>query len=206
MRIVFWGLLAGLFLVSVPLWGQEDSSYVAEILQHRKEYAQHLTEGDRAPFRNAAPDTAYLDFFPPNPDYKVIADVILTPEAEPFEMPTSSGRTKTFVQYCWVRFSLGTDTLQLAVYRNLMLKLDIYKNHLFMPFRDGSCGETTYGGGRYLDLSTEDIQDGKVELDFNLVYNPWCAFSDGYNCPIPPSVNRLEVAIKAGEKEFTKPH
>ncbi|MBK8491093.1 MAG: DUF1684 domain-containing protein [Saprospirales bacterium] len=204
MRLAFFSFLGGLCLLSTPLSGQVDSSYVAEILQHRQDYARDLIEGERAPLR--ARDTAYLDFFPPDPAYKVLADFTSTPEAEPFEMPTSSGRTKTFVQYGWLHFSLAADTFRLAVYRNLMLTMDIYKKHLFLPFKDGSSGESTYGGGRYLDLSMENIQDGKIILNFNLAYNPYCAFSNGYNCPIPPSVNRLDVAIEAGEKAFTKDH
>lgn len=183
---------------------QEDSSYVSRILAHRLEYAAHLIVGDRAPLQAA--DTAYLDFFAPDTAYRVTADFTATPEAEPFEMPTSSGKTKTFVQHGWLRFVLGGDTLRLAIYRNLTLTQEIYKNHLFLPFRDLTNGEETYGGGRYLDLSLNDIRDGKIELDFNLVYNPYCAFSDGYNCPIPPAVNHLDTAVKAGEKAFQKDH
>lgn len=197
-------LLAGLLLPCGAAVAQADSAYVAGILAHRFEYARHLIEGERAPLTPA--DTAYLKFFAPDPAYKVQAGFILTPDAEPFEMPTSSGRTKTFVQHGWVRFSFGSDTLQLAVYRNLLLTQEIYKDHLFMPFRDLTNGEQTYGGGRYLDLSLNDIRDGQIELDFNLVYNPYCAFSDGYNCPIPPVVNHLNVAVEAGEKAFQKDH
>ena len=205
MQLASFPFLGVLCLLSTSLSGQvADSSYIAEIMRHRQEYARDLIVGERAPLRAA--DTAYLDFFPPDPAYNVLADFTPTPDAEPFELLTSSGRTKTFVQHGWLHFTLAGDTLRLAVYRNLMLTMDIYKNHLFLPFKDGSSGESTYGGGRYLDLSTEDIQDGKVVLDFNLVYNPYCAFSDGYNCPIPPTVNRLEVAIEAGEKAFTKEH
>lgn len=194
--------LFALLLSSVSAASQEDSSYVSRILAHRQQYAGHLITGERAPLQ--APDTAYLDFFQPDPAYRVVAGFIATPEATPFEMPTSSGKTKTFIQHGWLRFSLGGDTLRLAVYRNLMMTQEIYKNHLFLPFRDLTNGEETYGGGRYLDLSMEDIRDGKIELDFNLVYNPYCAFSDGYNCPVPPAVNRLDVAVKAGEKAFRK--
>lgn len=201
---LFLFLPGGAALFPSFVFGQASSDYTARILEYRKEYALDLIQGERAPLQ--AKDTAYLDFYPPDPAYRVVADFIPTPDSEPFEMPTSSGRTKTFVQHGWLRFSLGGDTLQLAVYRNLMLTAEMYKNHLFLPFKDLSCGETTYGGGRYLDLSTEDIVDGKIVLDFNLLYNPYCAFSDGYNCPIPPTVNRLEVAIEAGEKTFKKRH
>jgi hypothetical protein len=62
--------------------------------------------------------------------------------------------------------------------------------------------ETTYGGGRYIDLSLKDIKEGKITLDFNKCYNPYCAYSDGFSCPIPPSENYLSTEIRAGEKVF----
>jgi len=70
------------------------------------------------------------------------------------------------------------------------------------PFTDETNDEETYGGGRYLDLNRNDISKNRLLLDFNKAYNPWCAFSDGYNCPIPPKSNDLPVKIKAGEKKF----
>jgi uncharacterized protein len=78
----------------------------------------------------------------------------------------------------------------------------LYKNNLFLPFKDHTNGEESYGGGRYINLYTTDIQDGKIEIDLNTCYNPWCAYSDGYNCPIPPKENHLEMEVRAGEKNF----
>jgi uncharacterized protein (DUF1684 family) len=75
---------------------------------------------------------------------------------------------------------------------------------LFIPFNDLTNYEETYGGGRYLDVSTTDIVNGKMVVDFNKSYNPYCAYSDGYNCPIPPDANKLQVTIKAGEKNYGK--
>jgi uncharacterized protein (DUF1684 family) len=65
-----------------------------------------------------------------------------------------------------------------------------------------SNGDETYGGGRYLDLRTGEFMYGKVWVDFNKAYNPYCAFSGGYSCPVPPMDNRLKIIISAGEKNF----
>ena len=65
-------------------------------------------------------------------------------------------------------------------------------------------GDTTYGGGRYIDLMKTDVNDGNVMLDFNKAYNPDCAFGEGFSCPIPPAENRLGIAVKAGEKIWSK--
>lgn len=101
-----------LLLLAAQAAAQEDSSYVSRILAHRQAYAAHLIVGERAPLQAA--DTAYLDFFAPDTSYRIMADFTATPEAEPFEMPTSSGRTKNFVQHGWLRFALGGDTLRLG--------------------------------------------------------------------------------------------
>ena len=72
---------------------------------------------------------------------------------------------------------------------------------LFLAFRDATSGDETYGGGRYLDVRPPDAH-GRVVVDFNLAYNPYCAYSDGYSCPLPPAENWLGVPIRAGEMTF----
>ena len=73
-----------------------------------------------------------------------------------------------------------------------------YKDYLFLPFRDGTSRKESYGGGRFLDLKKPK---GKtIHIDFNLAYNPYCAYSHRYTCPIPPPENELTIEIKAGEK------
>ena len=80
-----------------------------------------------------------------------------------------------------------------------------YRDYLFIPFKDLTNEDATYGGGRYIDAKTTDITSGEMILDFNKSYNPYCAFSDAYSCPIPPDENHLNIKIEAGEQEFAKP-
>ena len=76
---------------------------------------------------------------------------------------------------------------------------------MFLPFTDKTSGEGSYGGGRYLDvLTTDEKQDGTIVLDFNKAYNPYCAYSDRYSCPLTPKENTLSVAIQAGVKAYKK--
>ena len=124
-------------------------------------------------------------------------------DAEEFEMATYSGITKPYVKYGDLEFELGDTTLQMAIYQSLRLRqMPQYREYLFMPFKDDTNDDTSYGGGRYIDLTISDIQDGKVKIDFNKAYNPYCAYSDGYNCPVPPRANWLEVKIEAGEQLY----
>ena len=68
---------------------------------------------------------------------------------------------------------------------------------MFIPFKDATNGIETYGGGRYLDAP---LENGVLTLDFNLAYSPFCAYFEGWTCPLPPRANYLNVAIRAGEK------
>jgi len=78
---------------------------------------------------------------------------------------------------------------------------------LFVPFKDATSGKETYGAGRYLDLEPgrDRTQGEKWILDFNQAYNPWCAYSEAYNCPFVPTENWLEAPIYAGEKDYHLP-
>lgn len=180
-------------------------TYKDSILQLRQHYKEEFITEERSPLK--AEDTAYLRFYAPDKKFCVVASFATTPDAKAFNMPTHSGKTKLFQQYGLATFSINGKKCTLQVFQNLtILNNPKYKNHLFIPFTDATTYEETYGGGRYIDLETTDIKDNKLVIDFNKCYNPYCAYADGYNCPIPPVENRLAVAVKAGEKLFGKPH
>src|SRR5690606_34681958 len=166
---------------------------IRDIRAQRKTYRAGFLKDERSPLGKA--DLKDLDFFPPNVKGRVLATVHLTPDAEPFEMPTYSGITRTYRKWAELRFTWEGDMrLRLAVYENLTLRNPIYADYLFLPFKDATNSVSTYGGGRYMNLSKQDAADGEVLLDFNTCYNPWCAYSEGFNCPIPPVENHLIVA------------
>ncbi|MCI0396478.1 MAG: DUF1684 domain-containing protein, partial [Chloroflexi bacterium] len=73
------------------------------------------------------------------------------------------------------------------------------------PFRDTTNGQETYGAGRYLDSHRPGLNQlgpDRFEVDFNYSYNPYCAYSEYYSCPLPPRENWLKVPIRAGEKNY----
>ena len=189
-----------LFFVIVSAFGQTDGTdFASQIAKHRAEYKQDFLKSERSPLDSA--DLQNLRFFEADEKYRVACTFQRTPDEKPFDLPTSGGITKPFVKYGVLTFHLDGQTLQLAVYQNLALqKIPAYAQLLFLPFRDATNGETTYGGGRYIDLSIAEVEVEAPILDFNKCYNPWCHYSDGYTCPIPPSENTLEVEIQAGER------
>jgi uncharacterized protein (DUF1684 family) len=116
-----------------------------------------------------------------------------------FEMPTTTARKPIYRKYGCVEFELNGRKHRLTVYQNKALrKKPGFEDYLFIPFNDLTNGKESYGGGRYLDFRIP--KNSSVELDFNLAYNPYCAYADRYSCPIPPVENKLLIEIRAGEK------
>jgi uncharacterized protein (DUF1684 family) len=195
----------GFIVMFFSVWGlqlmaQSDPMYVKSIAQHRKTYLSAFKNNPSSPLDKKGLKS--VQFFPADERYFVPCQFSLTPDAEPFELPTYSGVTRLYVRYGIVKFQLDGVEHQLSIYRNLSNTLPQYRDYLFVPFKDLSNGESTYGGGRYLDLRIKDIVDNELMLDFNKAYNPYCAYSDGYACPIPPDENHLQVSILVGEKQF----
>lgn len=111
-----------------------------------------------------------------------------------FEIQTSDARPRPAYRLGRLRFAIEARELVLTAYRVGSSGSD----PLFVPFRDATSGRETYGAGRYLDIRVE--ADGSFVLDFNFAYSPYCAYADGYSCPLPPAENWLPVRIEAGER------
>lgn len=144
-----------------------------------------------------------LPYFEVDPDYKINA--ILKPDtvSAPFFMHTTTERKPRYRKFGDLYFELNHKPLRLEAYQNLDIleKNPNYKG-LFVPFKDSTSNVQTYGGGRYLDLL---IPAGdSVLIDFNLAYNPYCAYDDKWSCPLVPVVNYLPAAVRAGEKVYVK--
>lgn len=193
-----------LTILSNVMYAQSD--FRSDLKEHRKDYKNDFLEQETSPFYANTTALKGLKFFPPNKKYKVLANLVITSESDPFQIKTNSGKEKTFRQYAWAHFQIGDEKFKLAIYQNLrLLNMPLYRELLFIPFKDYTNGDKTYGGGRYIDLSLTDIKDNKIEIDFNKCYNPYCAFSSGYNCPVPPIDNHLPTKITAGEKMYKGP-
>jgi uncharacterized protein (DUF1684 family) len=194
-------ILLALILLLTSCFTNDRSTYEKEIHQYRKEYLQSFLEEDRSPLEKS--DLKNLTFFQADSNFAITADYQLLTDQEAMDFPTSSGKKKSYRKYARLEFVIQGKTLTLFVYQSITLKeKDEYRDYLFLPFTDLTSGEQSYGGGRYIDLIIQDFKDGKVLVDFNKAYNPWCAYSDGFNCPIPPRENDLEVAITAGEMNY----
>ncbi len=133
-----------------------------------------------------------LTYYDPSPEL-VFTVPVDTVEPEPVQIGTTAGEERTYHRAATVTvFVEGTDVV-LGLYSTGQVGL-------FLPFRDSTSGDETYGAGRYLDI--EPNGDGTVTIDFNYAYAPFCAYSDAYSCALPPYDNWLEVPIRAGERNL----
>jgi uncharacterized protein (DUF1684 family) len=187
------------FLLTIQLSFAQ--SYQDEISAHREQYKKDFLEEERSPLKKE--DIQYLRFFDADEKYRMTALFKETEKPVPFDMATMNGKTKKYIEYGTLSFTIQNQKCTLRIFQNVtLLENPEYKDHLFLPFNDLTNGDESYINGRYLDFKTGDIQNGKLILDFNKAYNPYCAFSDGYSCPKPPLENNLAIKINAGEKTF----
>jgi uncharacterized protein (DUF1684 family) len=133
-----------------------------------------------------------LKYFTENPDLDLVVEVDELPEKETVRIQTNTGDVQTYERYGRFRFQVDGQWAELTLYRD--------DDGFFLPFADALAGDETYGAGRYLE--PEQLPDGRFEVDFNLAYNPYCAYNENYSCPITPAENRIDVPIRAGERVY----
>ena len=144
-----------------------------------------------------------LDFYKIDTKYRVTATFTPSVLKLPVAIETSTGVPRTYNTHGTVTFEIDGEEQQLTVFQNpafIQTPNHKYKNTLLLGFTDTTSGQGSYGSGRYVDILTTDIQNGVIVIDFNKAYNPYCAYTEGYSCAIPPAENELTVAIKAGVK------
>ncbi len=173
------------------------STRLQEFRAHKDHFFAHsehspLPPEDRAKF-------AGLDYFPENPALSFVLQLETDGPGigERVELPTTDGRSKPFVRAGRITFTANGTPVTFSVFKEPV------RGRYFLPFRDGTAGNETYSLGRYLD--PQELPDGKLLVDFNYAYNPYCAYSDGWSCPIPPEENVTPVRIEAGEKAYRRP-
>jgi hypothetical protein len=139
---------------------------------------------------------AGLEYFAENGDLRLEVVAQALPEAGPVQLQTSTGGIQTYTRVGRFDFRVENQEARLTIFEG--------PTGLFLPFVDALAGEQTYPAGRYLD--PEPLPGGRYLVDFNLAYNPYCAYNANWSCPLTPFENRIKVPIRAGEKVFRDPH
>lgn len=194
-------------LMCIPLGvlSQDNEKIIAEIETVQQQLNAHYTNPETTVLKPEDFEKFEgLEFYPIALEYRVEATFVRTPDEEPFYMPTTTERLPLYVKYGELFFTWEGKQHQLDIFENLEPKKEEYKDYLFLPITDLTSGDGSYGGGRYLDVKKSEVAQGKVVLDFNKLYNPYCAYNEKFSCPIPPAQNDLPIRIEVGVKDFFK--
>ena len=196
-RVLFIALaLVALSACSSGPSAPDDADYAERLAAARTAKDQQFREASDSPVPKDKRDALLpLPYFPVDSGYTVPAALKLSDDRPVFEMPTSTGALRKMQLVGTLEFTFEGERRSLGAFVEDGTE---QITNLFVPFADLTTGMDTYAAGRYLDI--EPTTTGYYTIDFNRAYNPYCAYNASYECPFPPPSNRLNVAIRAGEK------
>lgn len=174
-----------------PGWGEEIRTAREHKNRHfRSASTSPLLASERRGFEG-------LSYWDPTPAHYWVGPLNAYLEPQRLAIPATDGQPRPAERVGWIAFAQGGLEYRLQVYRLLEPGSE---DELFLPFRDATSGEESYGGGRYVDLIGPP--GGPYVLDFNRAFNPYCAYDPNYSCPLTPEENRIGARIEAGERTF----
>lgn len=185
----------GIILFYFTQTGSSSEEYENEIEKYWEEKHDFFKTSKASPFVQNEKAYQPVHYYPANKDFKVNGKLKRYTTREIVSVGNSDGTTANYL-----KFADATFKVQGVEQSLLILKAIGFGNQYLTAFGDETSGETTYGGGRYLDL--EIGKSDRVTIDFNKAYNPYCAYFADFSCPLPPLENLLTIRIEAGEKEY----
>ena len=193
-------ILFGLILVNC----QNDKKVIQ---QFEAEYQKNLNalfkDASKSPLKpNDLKRFKALEFFALDSNFVVRAKLNQTPDSIFFDMRTNTDHFSKERVFGILEFKIDAQKFNLKVYQNIDA-LESNNKALFLPFLDDTNGNSSYGGGRYIDLSIPTSDS--LWIDFNRAFNPYCAYNEKYSCPIVPRENYIPLPIEAGMKRYVKP-
>ncbi len=180
-----------------------EEDYVAALAEFRREKDAFFADGPDSPIEPAERGAAFpgLRYFAPDLAYRVEATVTPFDRPETVQLGTTRGQIRPQQRFATLKFVIDGQEYHLSAFADVG---EQHPHELFVPFRDATSGNESYGAGRYVEVAYEGEQ--AVVLDFNLSYSPWCAYNAAYTCIVPPAENILRVPVRAGEQTYGKGH
>lgn len=186
--------------------GFDADAWAAELEEHRERKDEFFADHSQSPIPEDDRETFEgLTYYDPDPTYRVPARIEPVDGEDTIELEMTQGEPRQYGRVARLVFDLAGEERDLYAYRQAgQQESDDEDNPttLFVPFRDGTTGDTTYGAGRYMEFEVEgDLAEAdELPLDFNLAYHPFCVYNEAFACPLAPPENALDVPIEAGER------
>ena len=177
---------------------EKEVPYVEQIERQRLQKDYQMRNSQDSPFYGNIDKFKGLDYFAPDEKYKIEARFVPWSGIEKASLRTSDNKSREYFRYGHAEFQIKGSSHRLVIFQPANDPGG--KEGLFLGFGDATSANETYGAGRYLDVTHSGGET--IVLDFNLAYNPYCAYTDAFSCPIPPKENFLTVPIPAGEKDY----
>jgi uncharacterized protein (DUF1684 family) len=179
--------------------GTDETAYRAELKKEREERDMYMKSAEDSPFAESPESYTGLKYFEPDMRFRITAALTEIKDRKPVVLQTSDGKQQSYIEYAYAEFDFGGFHNKLLILESM--DIGPLKGKLFLAFGDETSANETYGAGRYLDIAKVPGATS-VLLDFNKAYNPYCAYSEKFSCPFPPPENLLEIAVRAGEKNY----
>lgn len=177
-------------------------SYYEQLRQARQAKDKVFRSSEESPILNEVrANFKGLTYFEPDSSFRIKARLTKFETGTEMNVKMTKGELEKYRPFGKAMFEREGQ-----IYTLLLLKSSGNEEAIFLIFKDLTNGKETYGGGRYLDIPLSAVAGDSLTLDFNLCYNPFCAYNYEYTCPIPPEENHLKIAIRAGEKQFSSSH
>ncbi len=183
-----------------PVVTSMSSDWQSRIRHRREEKDEYFGSNPHSPIPSDERESFDgLSYYPVDEAYRFELSLDEHDDRETVTVGTSTGGEQEYLRWGEFRFEVDGEAVALQAYKS-----DPDDDRLWVPFRDATSGEETYGAGRYLDLEAASHRTDEETwiLDLNEAYNPTCAYSEQYECPLPPTENWLDVPIEAGEKTY----
>ena len=176
---------------------EEETAWRRALTRFRSDKDDFFRAGDGTPLpADSRTSFTGLKYFDPDPSLRIEARLHRYPDPEGVMVSTSKGTRQLFNRVGYFDLAIGDGQVRLHAYQSAERE----DPNLFVPFRDSTSGQESYGSARYLDMEVE--HDDEYAVDFNYAYNPYCAYSEDYICPLPPQENWLRVSVRAGERKY----
>jgi len=188
-----------ILLILTPILAFAQSEYEQQLSEERRSKEELLLQSRHVLNEEEQAHIEALNYYPIRVDWIISAE-FQKDRGKTFEMPTTTERKPLYRREGYLILTHEDSTYQLTLYKNLDLKGKSYRNYYFLPFRDATAPDETYGGGRYIEINQKLRKRHPVQIDFNTAFNPYCVYSYRFSCPITPQENQLPMRVEAGER------
>ncbi len=189
-----------LFLISCESYTPEEKEYIKSINEERAENNEWMKNNIDSPF-NAKGKVEFhgLNYFDVDPSFVFKSKFVPYDEKKPIQIFGTKGEERTAIRFGFLSFKKDGKEHRLNLYANVGQDSSLYYS---IWFTDKTTNNETYGVGRYLDFQLVPNIEHVYTIDFNLAFNPFCAYTSAYSCAVPTKDDYIDLAITAGEKKY----